>query len=297
MVPLPGHLGRITQSDGMMKPMEKPMKHKLAALILATILATPLAAQDAQLSGTVAEVFGNQIVLAAPDGRILVTLPEGVSAPPAGTRLDLTGARTGDVFAATAVVVGAAVEPAEATLPAPLRGLGLTDIRSRPDDDGETYFYARLAQGGWLRAEAIGDRVLEVQADGAGLPEGLAQSLLPASVLAEPRLSEIARLTEIELDDDEEISVEGYDANGMRIEIEFSRRGTLRKFEREQDDRRSLSAETARERLAALGYSDIGYVERGGRHVTALAVNAFGDTVEVRLDDQGRVERERLWQK
>lgn len=273
------------------------MNQKLAALILSTMLATPLAAQDAQLSGTVAEVFGNQIVLAGPEGRFLVTLPEGATAPPAGTRLDLTGARTGDVFAATAVVTGAMADPAEAILPAPLRGLGLTDIRSRPDDDGETYFYARMAQGGWLRAEAIGDRVLEVQADGPGLPEGLAQALLPAPVLAEPRLAEIVRLTEIDLDDDEEISVEGFDANGMRVEIEFSPRGTLRKFEREQDDRRSLSAETARERLAALGYNDIGFVERGGRHVTALAVNPYGDTVEVRLDDQGRVERERLWQK
>jgi hypothetical protein len=45
-----------------------------------------------------------------------------------------------------------------------------------------------------------------------------------------------------------------------------------------------------------LGYSDVGFNERGGRHVTALATNPYGDTVEVRLDDQCPVERERLWQ-
>jgi hypothetical protein len=120
--------------------------------------------------------------------------------------------------------------------------------------------------------------------------------MLPAAALAEPRLAEIARLTEIDLDDDGAISVEGFAADGMRIEIEFSRNGSLRDFERERDDRQSLSEAAARDRLTALGYSQIGYVERGGRHVTALATNPYGDTVEVRLDDQGRVERERLWQ-
>jgi hypothetical protein len=83
----------------------------------------------------------------------------------------------------------------------------------------------------------------------------------------------------------------------MRIEMEFSRSGALRDFVRERDDRRSMPAEAVRERLTALGYTDIGFVERGGRHVTAVAINPYGDMVAVRLDDQGRVERERLWQK
>jgi hypothetical protein len=184
---------------------------------------------------------------------------------------------------------------AETALPAPLRGLGLTDVRTRPDDDGEIYIYARSSTG-WLRAEARGDWLIEVQADGAGLPQSLIDSMLPAAVRAEPRLADIARLTEIDLDDDGDIDVEGYAADGMRIEMEFSRNGTLRDYERERDDRRSLSEAAARERLTALGYTDVGYIERGGRHVTALAVNSFGDMVEVRLDDEGRVERERLWQ-
>jgi hypothetical protein len=271
------------------------MKRTLAALILTTALATPLVAQETPLSGTVAEIFGTQIVLTTPEGRLLVTLPEGATVPTPGTRLDLTGTRTSDTFAAATLTAGPAADPAEAMLPAALRGLGLTDIRSRPDDDGETYFYARSGSG-WLRAEARGARLLEVQVDGAGLPPALIDAILPAAVRAEPRLAEIARLTEIDLDDDGEISVEGFSADGMRIEIEFSRNGTLREYDRELDDRRSLSEAAARDRLAALGYTDVGFIERGGRHVTVLAVNPFGDTVEVRLDDQGRVERERLWQ-
>jgi hypothetical protein len=271
------------------------MNRTLAALILTTALAAPVAAQDAPLSGTVAEAFGTQVVLVTPEGRLLVTLPEGTAIPATGTRLDLTGTRTGDTFVAITVTAGPAVDPAEALLPAPLRGLGLTDIRTRPNDDGEMYIYARSSTG-WLRAEARGDRLLELQADGAGLPPALIDAMLPAPARAEPRLADIARLTEIDLDDDGEISVEGFAAEGMRIEIEFMRDGTLRGYERERDDRRSLSEEAARERLAELGYSQVGYVERGGRHVTAIAVNPYGDTVEVRLDDQGRVERERLWQ-
>lgn len=275
------------------------MNRTLAALILSTALAAPVAAQDAPLSGTVAEAFGTQVVLTTPEGRLLVTLPEGTAIPAPGTRLDLTGTRTGDTFAATTVTAGPAAAPAaaptDAMLPAPLRDLGLTDIRTRPDDDGETYIYARSATG-WLRAEARGDRLLEVQADGAGLPQSLIERMLPAAARAEPRLGEFARLTEIDLEDDGEISVEGFAADGMRIEMEFTRDGTLRGYERERDDRRSLSQEAARERLTALGYSQVGFVERGGRHVTAIAINPYGDTVEVRLDDQGRVERERLWQ-
>lgn len=276
------------------------MNRIVATLILTTALATPLQAQDAQVTGTVAEVFGTQIVLATPEGRLLVTLPEDAATAAPGTRLDLTGTRTGQTFTATAarVSAGPAADPAEGMLPAPLRGLGLTDIRIRPDNDGDTHIYARHATG-WLRAEARGDRLSEVQADGAGLPQSLVDTMLPAAARAEPRLADITRLTEIDLDDDGKdggkIEVEGHAADGMRVEIEFSRDGRLRDYERDRDDRRSLTVARARERLVALGYTDVGYIERGGRHVTALAVNPHGDTVEVRLDDQGRVERERLW--
>lgn len=263
---------------------------------LGALAAVPLAAQDTRLTGTVAETFGGQIVLDTGRDRLLVTLPDGADDPARGARLDVTGTRSGDRVVATAVTVGAAPDSATAELPAILRDLGLTDLRSRTDDDGETYHVGRLPGGGWLRAEARGDRLIEVQTDGAPMPDALVDALLPARARGEPRLADITRLTEIDLEDDE-ISVEGRGANSLRIEIEFTRDGRLRTYESERDHRRSLSEPAARDRLAELGYTDIGFVDRGGRHVDAIAVNPYGETVEVRLDGAGRVARERLWQR
>jgi hypothetical protein len=274
------------------------MKRTIAALILSTALAAPLAAQNATISGTVAEAFGAQVVLTTPEGRLLVTLPEGTAIPAPGTRLELTGTRTGNTFAAASVTAGAVVDPADALLPAPLRGLGLSEVRTRRADKGETYFYARSATG-WLRAEARGDRLLKVQSDGAGLPPAVVAAVLPASVRGEPRLAEASRITEINLDRHHrpgEIEVKGFTADGTRIEIAFARDGSLRGYKRARDDRRSLSEQAARDRLAAAGYAQVGIVHRSGKHVTAVAVNPYGETVEVRLDDQGRISRERLVQ-
>jgi hypothetical protein len=280
----------------MLNAKEITMTRTILAAAIAAILGAPLVAQDMQLTGTVAEVFGQQVVVASPEGRLLVTLPEGAEVPAPGARVTLDGTRSGETFAASTLSVATATEASEAALPTALRGLGLSDVRSRPDDDGETYFHARLPDGGWLRAEARGDRLIEVQSDGVALPEALIAALLPQAVRAEPRLADIARMTEIDRDDDDgEIEIHGLAADGMRIEMEFGRTGTLQDYDRERDDRRSLSDTAARERLTALGYTEIGFVERGGRHVEVLAVNPYGEQVEVRLDEQGRIARERLW--
>jgi hypothetical protein len=277
------------------------MKRTMTAIALATALGLPtlglptLAQEGQTLSGTVAEVFGRQAVVATATGRVLVQLPDGVEVPAQGARVDLAGTLAGETFAATAVTVTGVVDPAEEALPAALRGLGLTQVRTRPDDDGETYIHAAMPGGGWLRAEARGDRLLEVQSDGAGLPEPLIAALLPETVRAEPRLADIERITEIDLDNDGEIDVEGFAADGMRIEMEFDRAGRLTDLDLERDDRRSLTEDAARQRLAELGYGEVGFVNRGGRHVDAVALNPYGDWVEVRLDERGRVERERLW--
>lgn len=279
--------------------MHRTLTTLAMTLALTAVMGAPLSAQDARLTGTVTDTFGREIVLDTGTDRLLVTLPENADTPDRGARLDLTGTRTGERFVATAVtaIADATGTSDDSVLPAALRGLGLTDIRSRRDDDDETYHVGRLPDGGWLRAEAKGDRLLEVQTDGTPLPDALVAALLPAPVRADPRLADIARLTEIDADDDDEITVEGYAADGMRIEIEFTRDGRFKKYERERDGRRSLTEAEARERLAALGYTDIGYVDRGGRHVEALAVNPYGENVEVRLNRDGRVERERLWQR
>jgi hypothetical protein len=273
------------------------MKRLLTATAIVFALSAPLVAQEARIDGTVAEAFGRQVVVATPQGRVLVTLPEGTDVPQPGTRLELTGTRSGDTFEASAVSAAAPVDTAELDLPQSLRGLGLSDVRTRPDDDGETYIQARLSEGGWLRAETRGERILEVQTDGTTLPDALVSTLLPEAARNHPRFAEMARIVEIDLDDDDEIEVDGFDASGMRIELEFTLAGDLKEYKRERDDRRSLTQDAARERLAELGYEDIGFVNRGGRHAEALARNPYGELVEVRLDDQGRVERERAWQR
>lgn len=182
---------------------------------------------------------------------------------------------------------------ADADLPQILRDLGLTDTRTRPDD-GETDIVGRLPGGGWIKAEARGDRLFEVKSDGAALPASLVAAMIPETVRTDPRFADIARLTEIEIDD-REIEIEGVTDDGMRVEMELDRNGRMKEYKLERDDRRSMNRDAARARLAELGYTDIGFVERGGRHVEAMALNPNGERVEVRLDDRGRVERERAW--
>jgi hypothetical protein len=287
------------------------MNRKISALLVSVALALPIGsvafAQQNTLNGTVAEVFGQQVIVTTSSGRVLVTLPEGTATPVVGSTVTFDGTQDGETFAANTVSVDTtnpapapvAAAPAPAgsgddQLPTALRGFGLTDVAVRPDDDGEAYFQARLPDGGWLRAEARGDRLEEVQADGAGLPSDLIAALLPGTAADEARLTELARVLEIEFDDDE-IEVKGVNADGARVEIKFSLSGALTAFELQRDDRRSIEETEARERLSALGYSEVGFVERHPRHTEALARNAYGEWVEVRLDDQGRVERERIW--
>lgn len=288
--------------------MTQPKKTRLIpALLLSAALASPFLAPafaqeaaETTLRGSVAEVFGGQAVVVTPEGRLLVALPEGAAAPVPGAWLELTGRREGSTFAATAVAPAerpAAAAADEAALPEALRGLGLQGVQTRADrEDGETYIYARLPDLGAIRAELRRDGSLsEVQSDHVGLPAVLVERLLSQTIRAEPRLAQIATLTEIDRDRDGEIEVKGFAADGARIEIEFDRSGRLKDFERERDNRRSLAPEAARERLTALGYTEILWIERGGRHVEAVAVNPHGDRVEVRLNAEGQVERERLW--
>ncbi len=287
--------------------LKRKLTSTVAALALATGLALPLIAQDAQLSGIVADVFDGQIVVTTPEGRILVTLPDGTQAPQAGASVTLAGSRDGANFTATQIDASAAQQTAAATpsaqdsamLPAALRDLGLTDILAKVDDDQDMDIYARMPDGGWVYIETDGrdQRIEEVKTDGTAMPANMIEALLPEQVRSAPRVAELDRIVEIELDDDGEIEIKGIAADGMRVEIEFNRAGQLDDIKLSRDDRRSLTVDAARDALGALGYTDIGYIDRSGRHVTAMALNPDGEQVEVRLDDAGRVERERSWQR
>jgi hypothetical protein len=223
-----------------------------------------------------------------------LTLTAAAIALTSGLALPLVaqdGQESGTEVATTADAAGTA----DTVLPPELRGLGLTDILVRPDDDDEVDIYARLPGDGWVHIELEGMQVKEVKTDGTGLPDAIAAALLPEPIRAAPRLGDPERITEIDLDDGDEIEIKGVAADGMLIEMEFDRNGVLDDYTLERDDRRSRSVDEVRERLQALGYTQIGYVERNSDRIEAIALNAHGERVEVRLDLNGRVERERMW--
>lgn len=274
------------------------MKRYLVTSVLALALALPATAQEARLAGSVAEVFGSQIVLATPEGRILVTLPEDTAAPAPGTRVALTGARAGQTFTARSLAEAGTAAPAAApvvgVLPAALTALNPTEVARRSEtgkNGAEEKFYLRLPEG-WIRAETSNDRLVEVK--GPALPQAAVDAVLPEALRGARELAEIARITQVSIKPRGEIEVEGLDAAGARIDVEWGADRRLRKFERAREDRRSLTETAAAERLAALGYREIVVLDRGGKHVEALVRNAYGERVEVRLDERGAVDRERM---
>jgi hypothetical protein len=296
------------------------MKRTALALLLTTALSAPVAAQEARLSGTVAEAFGSQVVLATPEGRLLVTLPQGMAAPAPGARLNLAGTREGATFIAREATFVAQADrprpprpPASAQprppapsasaqpLPPEVAELGLAEVATRSDrtrhGSFETHIHGRMPDGTWVRLKIRDGRLVEARSGDAALPRPLIDRILPPQMRDDPRLSEIARITEVDRKPEGEIEVEGFDARGDRIEIEFFADGRLRKLDRKRDDRRGPAEREVRATLERLGYGPVGYVDRGPRHAEAIAVNPYGDWVELRLNDRGEVDRERLWQR
>ncbi len=291
-----------------MTTIQFPLRSLASGLALAAVLGGAALAQEARLTGQVAEVFGDRIVLSTPEGRILVTLPQGAAAPAPGAGITVEGRREGATMQAHSLEPAAGlVAPALAAasvqgLPPELAALGLAEVitrQERPRHGGsETYIHGRLPDGAWLRAKLRDGRLAEAQVSGGTLPPALVEALLPASLRGAPELGRIARIVEIDRKPEGEIEVEGYAADGARIEVAFDRNGRLRKFERDQrDDRRALSEAAMRERLASLGYTTVGFVNRGGRHAEAVAVNPWGEWVEVRLNERGEIDRERAFRR
>jgi len=293
-----GQKARIANAD-----QETAVRTTLSALALTVALSGPLVAQEARLSGTAAEVFGTQIVVATPEGRVLVTLPEGTAAPAPGARITVAGQRSGQTLTATSLAetgparplpAGAAADPA--SLPAELAALGPIEVLRRGETGRrghEDKLYLRLADGGWMKAEVRGGRLVEAKAE-AGLPAALVSAMLPVGIADDAPLRDMTSITEIDLDDDRPIEVKGLSGDGARIEVKVSRGGGLVAFERKRDDRRGPTGTAASERLAGLGYTDVAILARGGRHVEAVATNPYGERVEVRLSDRGAVDRERM---
>lgn len=277
------------------------MRQIVTAAVLAAVLGGPAFAQETRLSGTVAEVFGRQAIVATPEGRLLVTLPESGAAPLPGQRVEMSGERQGATFRArrlnAASGTGAAAIRA-AGLPDPLAALQPVEVLTRQDvgrHGRDVIHVMRLPDGAWLRAKTRDGRLIEARSDGAALPEPLVATLLPPGLRSDPALRRISRIVEIDVKPRGEIEVEGMDAEGRRVEAEFWPSGELRKLEYEHSRWRAPSLPAARDRLEALGYRQIALLKQGPRHVDAIALNPYGEPVEVRMNAEGRVDRERLW--
>jgi hypothetical protein len=302
------------------------MKITLSAFALAAVLTGAASAQEVRLNGTVAEVFGSQIVLTTPEGRILVTLPEGATPPAAGARLAVEGLRDGQTLRAATIRPQGPRETAladdrdspphdraargpgrsgpddaplmrrNADLPAALTALGLRDVAvhhaTAPRGERETFVFGRTADGTWMRAR-LREGVLD-ELRGKALSRAAVEAVLPPGLRGTPVLAEFARIDEVAVRPRGEVHLRGSDARGRDIEARFDRTGALDRVERRRDTLRSPTVAEAEARLAALDYREIDILHRGPRHIEAIAINPYGERIEVRMNDLGIVDRERM---
>lgn len=263
------------------------------ALALGLALALPTAglAQDQSLTGTVGATFDTRFTVTTTEGQFLVTAPDGESLPAVGQIVRLTGSQSDNTFAATTIETVATGSTIAAS--GTLGDFGFVQTLTRADKDDDD-IYGQLPDGTWLEVEYDDGRIEEIKAsEGMGLPQSVVDRFLPAAVRTHPRMGDLARIVEIEIDSDGEIEVEGFRSDGMEVELEFDRSGNLTKSKVERDDRRGPDVETARARLTEEGYTDLGWMNRGGKHIDVIARNPFGEMVKVRLDESARIDRER----
>lgn len=284
--------------------MKQTIKSSIIPAALAlSFIPTLVAAQDIETrTGRVVEIFGSQFVLESQGTRFLIQPDTDTGElPKVGDRITVTGEREGSTLRADQIETMAALASAggegEAELPQQLQGLALGDVSIRTERDGDTKISAKLPNGDWIRAEtneAGGLEEIETNRNGA-LTAELLSRILPESLLQSPRFQEIDRVQEIEIDK-RKYEVEGFSADGARIEIKADLDGRLIEFEmkRDDDDRVALSEEAARASLEKLGYTDFGWVEAKKKHVHLEARNSFGERVEVHVNANGQVTKERL---
>lgn len=271
-----------------------PSRFRACALGLALALPVMALAQTESqtLTGTVGAIFADQFTVTTPQGQVLVSVTDAADLPQAGQIVRLSGALDGNTFTASAIETVTAAAPASTTGPEGTAPFGFVQTLREVDEDDE--FFGQLADGTWLQVEIDDGRTEEIQAgEGTAIPAAILDAVLPATVRSNARLTGLTRITQIELDSDGDIEVDGYDADGMQVALEFDRSGELEEIKIGRDNRRSPTLEAATAQLTTEGYTDLGWAHRAGRHIDIIARNPFGEMVLVRLDENTRVSRER----
>ncbi len=300
-----------------------PAKKTLMAGVALIALAAPVLAEE--LRGRVTESFGSHVTIEDRGSRWLIRLPEGMAAPAEGSRIIADGRLEGRTLTADLVTVEPAphgpraedrrdrVEDrgprgreraedrlvprvvtdlvAAATAP---RLPGVTDLALRHRSrSGDLHWSGRLGSGQVRVVSAWDGSVTRVETDGAALPRPVIDRVLPLRLSGLEGADRLQSVTRAELRPRGEIVLRGLDAAGSELEIRYDRRGRLDRVERRLPlpglDRAGVIA-----RLEAARYTDIGWVGYGPRHVEAEATNPYGERVEVRLNREGQIDRERL---
>lgn len=283
----------------------------ISGLAVMALLSTPMVAlaQSAEVSGRIAERFGNSVVVDTGDRRVLVETSDasGPAFEP-GTEVTFTGDLDGDTMRAAQLrpnddtsarpAPDTGSENSNAAVTGPLTMLDLQDVREDRKSDGELEIRAMLA--GDLRIEAEYDRdgrLEEVKTEPRGeLPRDFVDAILPQAAREQLQRLNFDRIHEIEFDDDGEIEVKGH-INNMPAEAEMTAAGQLIEFERKTDERAEkrpfdMPRPEIEQHVRDAGYDDVERIEIRGRHADVWAENPEGESVRVRVEMNGDITRE-----
>jgi hypothetical protein len=186
-----------------------------------------------------------------------------------------------------------------AALPAELAALGLADVVSHQERNRhgelEARFHGRMPDGTWVRFKARDGRLVAAKSsDDASLPRELLDLVVPSKRYDASELRAFERITWVEIMRHGEIKFEGFGAGGLRLKLEFRPYGQVA-LDREFLPRWGMPAVQVRQMLQQLGYAQVGFVETGPRHAEAVALNPYGEWVDVRINDRGEIDRQRRW--
>ncbi|WP_108661004.1 PepSY domain-containing protein [Acuticoccus kandeliae] len=117
-------------------------------------------------------------------------------------------------------------------LPDALASVGFSEEGRRHWDHGRVEIWGTLPDGTHVEAHfnRAGLEDVEAKGRGAGLPIDLVDAIVGKERTAFPALLDLARLREIEIDDDGGVEIEGVAADGREIKAAFDRAGRLVDF-------------------------------------------------------------------
>ncbi|MFN3616068.1 MAG: hypothetical protein ACK4WC_16130, partial [Rubrimonas sp.] len=190
--------------------------------------------------------------------------------------------------------IGRGLPPSAPVAAEPPRLPGVSDLTLvETSRSGGRHWTGRLADGGLLRIVIAGDGRLErLASEGQALPRPLIDRLLPTRLSELAEADRLTAITRAEVRRRGEIVLRGPDAEGREIELRYDRFGRFDRAERRLPPV-GLDRPAVERILTAAGYTDIGRYDFGPAHAEAVAINPWGERVELRINRHGEIDRER----